>query len=95
MKWKKVRGGYAFQYIGWCADLHEATLGISDRRAAWLVNWLEGLIIGGQGTGGRPLPGGVGQGSDKPQPSSQAQRSDPGVASEGRGLHAGPRCRRP
>ena len=39
LSWCKVNGGKLYAWIGYELNLQELTLGISDRRAAWLIGW--------------------------------------------------------
>ena len=39
--WKKVKGGFATDWLGYWVDYTRFELGISDSRAKWLTQWLE------------------------------------------------------
>ena len=41
-KWKKQRGGLQTEWIGLFTDYSRYALGLSERRASWLVSWMEG-----------------------------------------------------
>ncbi len=40
LSWKKVTGGFVVAWIGYEIDLRNYTLGITERRAEWLIGWL-------------------------------------------------------
>lgn len=42
-KWKKQRGGMTTEWIGLTSDFGRYSMGLSERRAAWLVQWIGGL----------------------------------------------------
>ena len=39
-KWKKQRGGLVTEWIGLTTDYGSYSLGLSERRASWLVDWI-------------------------------------------------------
>ena len=39
-KWEKFRGGLTVDWIGYRVDLETRSLGISPRRAVWLIDWM-------------------------------------------------------
>ena len=39
--WKKFCGGIEFAWVGFCVSIKDRALGISERRATWLVDWLK------------------------------------------------------
>ena len=43
-KWNKFRGGLVVQWIGYEIDWEKGLLGISEKRAAWLVDWLTSKV---------------------------------------------------
>ena len=47
-KWKKFRGGFQQQWIGYWVDVEGFTLGISESRSGWMVSWLRRTV--GEGT---------------------------------------------
>jgi hypothetical protein len=47
IKWKKCRGGRTFAWIGYERCLKEASLGISESRAAWVDAWMSRIILQG------------------------------------------------
>jgi hypothetical protein len=44
VKWPKVRGGVQFQWIGYWTDLEKYRIGISEKRRAWVVFWIQQLL---------------------------------------------------
>ena len=50
-KWKKQRGGLQTEWIGLFTDYSRYAFGLSEKRADWLVRWMEGVM---PGEGGRP-----------------------------------------
>lgn len=46
VKWKKLRGGLQFQWIGYWNDLEKHSVGISERRRAWVKEWIEAVVQG-------------------------------------------------
>ncbi len=44
LSWRKTTGGFTYQWVGLEIDRKSWTLGISERRAAWLLNWLSRVI---------------------------------------------------
>jgi len=47
-KWAKCRGGDQVDWIGYWLSLWDGRLGISERRAAWLSNWMLQQVKGGR-----------------------------------------------
>jgi hypothetical protein len=41
IKWEKTKGGFEFEWIGYWLDLGRFRLGISEKRANWLLNWVK------------------------------------------------------
>ena len=51
LSWKKTRGGFTTEWIGYTVDLNSWTLGVSPRKVDWLSEWVkttnaEGRILG-------------------------------------------------
>ena len=51
LSWKKTRGGFKTEWIGYTIDLESWKIGVSERKVAWLVDWVkatnrEGKILG-------------------------------------------------
>ena len=44
LKWKKLGGGQAYEWIGYWEDLGRFLLGISVKRRDWLLKWLEDTL---------------------------------------------------
>jgi hypothetical protein len=42
--WPKLRGGTEYSWVGFEHQLLSYSLGLSEGRAAWLTNWLDGLL---------------------------------------------------
>jgi len=47
-RWKKFRGGTEINWIGYWIDVRAFRLGISEKRAAWLANWLRVQVEAGR-----------------------------------------------
>ena len=45
LRWAKTHGGLMFDYIGYWLDYTTFAVGISFRRASWLMDWVAHLII--------------------------------------------------
>jgi hypothetical protein len=43
-KWKKFRGGHSLDWVGFHIDNTIYSIGLSEKRAEWLVKWMETLI---------------------------------------------------
>jgi len=43
IKWSKVHGGIAYDYIGYWMDWQRFRIGINERRTLWLISWIEEL----------------------------------------------------
>eukprot|EP00973_Karenia_brevis_P003870 533972-Karenia_brevis.AAC.1 len=43
ISWRKVAGGFAYEWIGYWQDLQHCRVGISEQRTAWLRTWTQGL----------------------------------------------------
>jgi hypothetical protein len=43
-KWPKAKGGWEFQWIGYWIDLSHFRIGISERRVAWVSQWIETIL---------------------------------------------------
>jgi hypothetical protein len=48
IKWPKVTGGVQFQWIGYWNDLDTFKVGISQRRQAWVLDWITTVLQGGK-----------------------------------------------
>ena len=51
LSWKKTRGGFKTEWIGYTVDLETWKIGVSEKKVAWLVDWVratnrEGKILG-------------------------------------------------
>ena len=44
ISWKKVTSGLVVSWIGLEINLRDWRLGLSERRAAWIINWLDKTI---------------------------------------------------
>ena len=42
-KWKKQRGGLCTEWIGMVTDYADYKMGLSDRRAEWMCQWMDGI----------------------------------------------------
>ena len=42
--WKKFCGGIEFAWVGFCVSIKDRALGISERQATWLVDWLKKTV---------------------------------------------------
>ena len=40
-KWSKFRGGVQLEYVGFAFDYYRFTLGLSERRAAWVIEYVD------------------------------------------------------
>ena len=40
-KWSKFRGGVQLEYVGFAFDYYRFTLGLSERRAAWIIEYVD------------------------------------------------------
>eukprot|EP00973_Karenia_brevis_P024814 3419510-Karenia_brevis.AAC.1 len=38
--WRKVGGGFSYEWVGYWQDLQRFEVGISEARAQWLVRWM-------------------------------------------------------
>ena len=47
-KWDKFRGGDVVQWIGYDVDLSGHALGISEKRAKWLIDWVAATVQEGR-----------------------------------------------
>ena len=45
--WKKTRGGFQLDWIGYWSDYSTFSLGISEGRAKWLIGWITDLLCEG------------------------------------------------
>ena len=41
LSWRKTRGGFQAEWIGYTIDLRSWRIGISDKKVQWLVSWAE------------------------------------------------------
>ena len=60
IKWAKCRGGLEFQWIGYWLDVARFRVGISERRADWVITWLEAMVSAG-GTDRKTFEAGLGR----------------------------------
>eukprot|EP00438_Fugacium_kawagutii_P008249 Skav226268 [mRNA] locus=scaffold2708:264535:265680:- [translate_table: standard] len=60
LSWKKVRGGTEVQWIGCTIDVVGFRIGISERKVAWMLEWLEKHSASG-GITGRDLKSALGR----------------------------------
>eukprot|EP00438_Fugacium_kawagutii_P031077 Skav204619 [mRNA] locus=scaffold1712:188018:190024:- [translate_table: standard] len=44
MKWKKQRGGMVVEWVGINTDYKEYSLGLTERRMEWVVQWVDSLL---------------------------------------------------
>eukprot|EP00438_Fugacium_kawagutii_P006907 Skav221031 [mRNA] locus=scaffold576:209066:211813:- [translate_table: standard] len=44
MKWKKQRGGMVVEWVGINTDYREYSLGLTQRRMEWVVQWIDSLV---------------------------------------------------
>ena len=51
LAWKKTGGGLAYDWIGYWLDVQTFEVGLSERRAAWVVDWLRSRAAEGCGSG--------------------------------------------
>ena len=47
LSWRKVQGGFTTTWIGYEIDLRGWSLGISERRSAWLLKWFDETLVAG------------------------------------------------
>ena len=47
MKWSKTRGGYRVEWLGMETEYSSYRLGLTEKRASWLVAWLREKIRAG------------------------------------------------
>ena len=47
-KWAKFRGGHEIEWIGYAVHYREYQVGISAKRAEWLIQWTANLLAAGQ-----------------------------------------------
>ena len=43
-KWKKQRGGLVSDWVGFTTDYRVYALGLSEKRAAWVISWIQDLL---------------------------------------------------
>ena len=63
LSWRKCRGGFETEWtewIGYQVDLRSWTVGVSDKKVAWLIEWVGRLVREGQVLG-REFKAGVGR----------------------------------
>ncbi len=51
LSWRKTRGGFKTEWIGYTVDLGQGLIGVSDKKVKWLKEWVaatnrEGRILG-------------------------------------------------
>ena len=44
VKWEKVKGGFEYQWIGYWSSLTNFTVGISEGRRRWVLEWLDQVL---------------------------------------------------
>ena len=44
MAWKKLSGGYQTEWVGYALDIARFEIGISAKRAAWVITWIDDKI---------------------------------------------------
>ena len=44
VKWEKVKGGFEYQWIGYWSSLTSFTVGISEGRRRWVLEWLDQVL---------------------------------------------------
>ena len=44
LSWKKCRGGYEFNWVGYHLLLRSFRIGLSESRAAWIIKWVTSLL---------------------------------------------------
>ena len=45
--WRKLRGAWEFEWVGFQINLKSAAVGLSDNRTEWILKWLEEILSGG------------------------------------------------
>eukprot|EP00973_Karenia_brevis_P087960 12199992-Karenia_brevis.AAC.1 len=45
LTWKKISGGFEYEWIGYWQNLKEHKIGISQARTTWLRQWAENLTV--------------------------------------------------
>ena len=46
LEWEKVKGGFQYQWIGYWSSLQLFTVGISEGRQKWVIEWLTRVLAG-------------------------------------------------
>ena len=44
LAWKKLPGGYQTEWLGYVLDMARFEIGISEMRAAWVINWIDDKV---------------------------------------------------
>ena len=44
LAWKKLNGGYQTEWVGYALDIARFEIGISEKRAAWVISWIEDKV---------------------------------------------------
>ena len=60
LSWRKCRGGFETEWIGYQVDLKAWTVGVSDKKVTWLASWVDRLVREGH-VMGREFRAGVGR----------------------------------
>ncbi len=60
LSWRKTRGGQSVEWLGYWIDLRQGTLGIAERKVAWLRNWIS-KALEDQGVLGRDMKAALGR----------------------------------
>ena len=60
LSWKKTRGGFKTEWIGYTVDLEGWKIGVSEKKVAWLVEWVKATNRDGRVLG-REFRAGVGR----------------------------------
>ena len=60
LSWRKTRGGFRVEWIGYTISLEDWTIGVSPKKVQWLVEWVERLIQQGHVLG-REFKAGIGR----------------------------------
>ena len=60
LSWRKCRGGFETEWIGYQVDIRSWSVGVSEKKVAWLVQWVDRLVAEGQVLG-REFKAGIGR----------------------------------
>ena len=47
LSWKKFKGGFAYEWVGYWQDFEQRAVGISEGRARWLADWCQRTLADG------------------------------------------------